>query len=167
MAMRDKNSRWLPSSYRHYTVGFLRRREIGQIARLEALAFPEPLTVWAIIRKFLSPRSVYIVVRDEATIAAYFGFEVWGHYAHVIGNVTHPDYRRQGLAGFVLTAAEPLAKALGAKGFLGEVRRSNTAQLQVLEAIGWESLTLVPRFFGNGEDAYLVWRGFNQEGFAQ
>lgn len=152
-------SEW-PRRYRQYRVERLQRRDMGQIAQLERRVFLEPMSWGQIVIKYLSPRTIYLVVKDGPRIIAYFGFEVFGAYAHVLANVTDPDYRRQGLAAFLLTAAEPLAQARGAKAFLGEVRRSNTPQLRVLQSIGWQVVSEMPGFFGNGEDAYIVMKVF-------
>jgi len=148
----------VPTRYRQYAVGPLGLSDVPQIADLERRVFPEPMPARTIAAKIVNPRTVYLGVRHGPVIAAFFGFEVWGRYAHVLANVTHPRYRRQGLATFVLTAAEPLALALGARGFLGEVRRSNVGQQQVLNQIGWRVVFEIPGFFLNGEDALIVWR---------
>ncbi len=154
----------LPQTYRDYTVGLVRWQEIGQLARLEKVVFPEPMSIMEVSHKVLSARSVFIAVRDSSRVVAYCAFEVFGRYAHIVDNVTHPSYQGQGLGQFVVTAVEPLAQARGAVGFLGEVRRSNTVQLHVVEKIGWQRVTLMPHFFGNGEDAYLVWKSFPMPG---
>jgi ribosomal-protein-alanine N-acetyltransferase len=154
-----KRTPW-PPYYRRYRVDRLHWREIGQIARLEKTVFVEPLPVNRIRRYYFSQKCGYLVVKDGPTVIAYFGFEIYGAYAHVLANVTHPEYRRQGLATFVLQAAQPWAKSLGAKAFVGEVRRSNLAQLDVLHAIGWTDATMIPAFFANGEDAHIVMKVF-------
>jgi ribosomal-protein-alanine N-acetyltransferase len=148
----------VPRRYRGYVVEPLRFKDISQVARIEATVFPEPLSLREVFGKYRKPEVCYLAVRDGAHLAAYFGFEVFHTIAHVIANATAPAYRRQGLARFVLTAAEPLALAYGARCFLGEVRRSNQAQQRVLEDIGWAVVAEIPRYFGNGEDAYIVWK---------
>ncbi len=150
----------IPTHYRQYRVEGLHFWDIRQIAQLERLVFLEPMSVSQVCRKYFLSRTRYLVVKDQGRIIAYFGFEVLGQYAHVLANVTHPQYRRQGLAAFVLTRAQPWAERLGAKAFLGEVRLSNQAQLEVLEMIGWKQLGIIPRFFGNGEDAHIVMKVF-------
>lgn len=151
----------VPSRFRGYHVSAVHWWELGQIARLEQTVFPEPMPFWGVVRKFLAPRTRYLVVRDGHRLIAYFGFEVVSPYAHVLANVTHPDYRRQGLAGFVLTAGQAWALNLGARAFLGEVRVSNLPQLAVLKGVGWSRLAIIPRGFKNGEDAYLVLKPFD------
>jgi ribosomal-protein-alanine N-acetyltransferase len=153
--------RRVPRQYRGYQVGPLPWRAIAQVAHIEQEVFPEPLTAAAIWRKFVRPAVTYLAVFDGPLVVAYFGFEVFHTYAHVIANATRPSHRRQGLARLVLQAAEPLAAAYGARGFLGEVRRSNGAQQQVLAGIGWVEVATVPAYFRNGEDALIVWRALD------
>lgn len=150
-----------PTQYRGYQVSPIRPWELPQIAQLERMVFPEPMPLRGVIQKYRSPNTHYLVVKDRHRIIAYFGFEIMYPHAHVLANVTHPSYRRQGLATFVLTAAEPWARNLGARTFLGEVRISNHPQLAVLQNIGWMQIALVPRGFGNGEDAHIVMKIFD------
>ncbi|MCY0898110.1 MAG: GNAT family N-acetyltransferase [Firmicutes bacterium] len=145
-----------PTSYGRYQVLPLAAHDIPQIVALERLVFLEPLTEDVVRAKHQSPTVCYLTVKDGDLVIAYFGFEVFDQYAHVLANVTHPDYRRQGLARFLLTFAEPLARERGARAFLGEVRYSNHPQLKVLEQIGWHRVITIPQFFGNGEDAHIV-----------
>ncbi len=132
--------------------------DLPQVAAIEALVFPEPLSLADLRRLWDDPATSYVGHRAGDRIAAYFGFQTSGPTAHVISNATHPDFRRQGLGGRVLQEAEPLARRRGARWFLGEVRVSNTAQLRVLHRIGWVEVGGCPAFFGNGEDAIVVWR---------
>jgi ribosomal protein S18 acetylase RimI-like enzyme len=146
----------VPSRYRGYAVGPWRLLDLRAIRRLEQTVFLEPISWQKLWAAWRNPKAVYLVVRDGQNLAAYFGFEVVGGFAHVLANVTHPGYRRQGLAQFVLTAAAPVALRLGAGAFVGEVRVSNHAQLEVLARIGWQVVGRAERHFANGEDAWLV-----------
>ncbi|MBX5467135.1 MAG: GNAT family N-acetyltransferase [Firmicutes bacterium] len=150
----------LPAGYRGYRVGFATLRDLWAIGRLERVVFLEPMPWAALWQAWRHPRARWIVVRDRSRLAAYFGFEVVGGFAHVFANVTHPRYRRQGLARFLLTAAEPVAEDLGAGAFVGEVRAGNRAQLHLLQTIGWQVIGRRPHFFKNGEDALLVFKPF-------
>jgi len=136
--------------------------ELGRVAELEALVFPEPLGLAELERLFKDPGVRFLAIREGTRLAAYFGFQVCGPTAHVIDNVTDPAFRRRGYGARILTEAEPVARALGARWFLGEVRVSNTPQLQVLRRIGWREIGLCQSFFGNGEDAIVVFRCFGE-----
>lgn len=151
----------LPRRWGPFALGAARWRDLWQIAELERAVFLEPLTGFPLLVRYVNPSTAYVVARDGAVVAAYFGFERWGGVAHVIANATRPAYRRRGLARLLLTTAVPVARAYGTAGFLGEVRRSNAAQRTLLASLGWREIAVVPRFFGNGEDAYLVWYPFD------
>ena len=132
--------------------------ELPQVAAIEALVFPEPLRLADLRRLWRDPATAYVGFRVGDRLGAYFGFQTFGPTAHVVSNATHPDFRRQGLGARVLQEAEPLARGRGARWFLGEVRVSNAAQRRVLARIGWSEVGTCPAFFGNGEDAIVVWR---------
>lgn len=135
--------------------------DLAQIAALEAAVFPEPLSSAELERLWSRPDVTYVVFRDGRRVAAYFGFQVSGPTAHVISNATDPAYRRRGLGTRILAEAEPLARARGARWYLGEVRVSNGPQRAILARLGWREVGVCPRFFGNGEDAVVVWRCFD------
>lgn len=141
----------------------LRRDELPEVAAIERLVFPEPLSLPAIEALYDQPGTVYVGFHEAGRLAAYFGFQVIHATAHVISNATHPDHRRRGYGTRVLREAEPLARALGARWYLGQVRRSNDEQRRILARLGWQEVALCPRFFGNGEDGYVVFRLFAEE----
>ncbi len=140
----------------------LRFEELGRVAEIEATVFPEPLDLASLERLYRDPSVRYLAIREEGRLAAYFGFQVSGPTALVISNATDPAYRRRGYGGRILQEAEAIAEAMGARWFLGEVRVSNEPQRQVLRRIGWREIGRCQSFFGNGEDAYIVFRCFRE-----
>lgn len=132
--------------------------DLAPIAALEAAVFREPLSQAELEALWARPDVTYVVFRDGPRLAAYFGFQVTGPTAHVISNATDPAYRRRGLGSRILREAEPLARAKGARWYLGEVRVSNAEQRRILAQLGWSELGVCPRFFRDGEDAVVVWR---------
>ena len=134
-----------------------RLSDAGAIARIEADVFPEPLSRRAVAAKMLHPGTRYVVARHPEGLAGYFGFEIHGPTAHVIANATAAAHRRKGLATVLVHAGQRIARAGGARWFLGEVRRSNGLQLEILAKLGWRHIGWSRGFFGNGEDAAVVW----------
>ncbi len=147
----------LPRQYNGYLAGWSRPPDLPQIARIEAMVFPEPLNLHTLVQLWLMPNTYYIVVRKGRQVAAYIGFQKFGPAAHTISMAVHPDHRRRGLATLVQKTADRVAVNRGARWFTGEVRVSNTAQLRFLEGLGWQQIGVCPQFFGNGEDAVVVW----------
>ncbi len=131
--------------------------DLASVASLEADVFPEPasLTLW---RNHWSQRNTHLlVVRRAEQVAAFFGFEIHGPVAHVLGNATRPQDRQRGLATMLLRVGASRARNAGAQWFLGEVRASNHVQRKLLQGLGWRVIGRCPHFFGNGEDADIVW----------
>jgi len=137
-------------------------RDLRRVADIEAEVFPEPLDLTSLEKLFHDPSVCYLAIREEGRLAAYFGFQVCGPTAHVISNATDPAFRRRGYGGRILQDAETWAEAMGARWFLGEVRVSNEPQRKVLRRIGWREIGMCRAFFGNGEDAYVVFRCFSE-----
>ena len=149
--------RCLPKQSGPYRIELLKLRDLVQIVRLEAVSFPEPLNLWSLLRLWLMPITTYLIVKKGRQVVAYIGFQKYGPAAHTISMCIHPDYRRQGLGILVQKTADEIAVNLGARWFTGEVRVSNLAQLIMLEGLGWQNIGTCRRFFGNGEDAVVVW----------
>ncbi len=151
------NRRPSPEDRRPYVIGRLGLPDLPQVARLERLLFPEPLGLAALLRLWARRDTHYLAVRQGREVVAYIGFQVLGPIAHTISMGVHPAHRRRGLATCLQVAADRLAARMGARWFMGEVRQSNAPQLALLHKLGWEPLGLCRRFFGNGEDAVVMW----------
>jgi ribosomal-protein-alanine N-acetyltransferase len=132
------------------------------VVALERAVFPEPIRPAHLLRTHLSPAAEYLAAHPEGSgrLAAYCGFELLAkaHGAHVLANATHPDHRRRGLARTLVTWGLHRMRARGARWIVGEVRVSNLAQMAFLEAMGWRVGCRMAAFFGNGEDAWMVYR---------
>ena len=153
----------LPKKIFSYDIEWLKPCDIRQIARLELISFPEPLGFWELLWLWLMPATTYITVKKERQVVAYIGFQIHGHAAHTISMCVHPHFRRMGLGMIVQQTADNIAGKLGARWFTGEVRVSNTAQLKMLEELGWQTIGECRSFFNNGEDCFVVWNWLYQE----
>ncbi|HOP68684.1 MAG: GNAT family N-acetyltransferase [Dethiobacteria bacterium] len=158
---RSKKAISLPRREGPYLIDWMKPADVRQVIRLEQDSFPEPLSLRELIRLWRQPITRYIVIRKGRRVAAYIGFQLLGPAAHTISMCVHPEFRRRGLAALVQTTANEVAAALGARWFTGEVRVSNTPQLNFLKGLGWEQIGISPRFFKNGEDAVVVWFWLN------
>ncbi|NLY38081.1 MAG: GNAT family N-acetyltransferase [Firmicutes bacterium] len=148
----------LPRQEGPYRFDWLKREDLPQVARLEAVFFPEPLDLESLQRLWAMPITCYIGVKKDELLAGYIGFQLFGPMAHTISMGVHPEHRRAGLATLIQETADRVAASRGARWFSGEVRVSNTAQLKfLLEKLGWIQIGVCPRFFKNGEDAVVVW----------
>lgn len=141
-----------------YLFDWLKPGDILQIARMEKEFFPQPYSLAALIWLALMPNTYYIVIRRDRLVVAYIGFRLFEKAAHTNSMCVHPDYRRRGLARRLQLVANEVAVNRGARWFTGEVRVSNTAQLNHLMSMGWLQVGHCPRFFKDGEDVIVVWK---------
>ena len=146
---------------RGYRLSRLSWRDLPRVVQLERTVFPEPIRPRELLSLYVRPEVTYVAAHPMGSprLAAYFGFERLpsGHGAHVLANSTQPQDRRRGLARSLVTWGLQLADARGARWIVGEVRVSNTDQLAFLDVMGWTVGDRMPHFFGNGEDAWMVY----------
>ena len=145
-----------------YTLSRLSWADLHQVVTLERTVFPEPIRPRTLVRTYMRPEVTYLAAHPDHSrrLAAYYGFECLpdGHGAHVLANSTHPEDRRRGLARALVTWGLELARDQGVRWIVGEVRVSNHAQMAFMEMMGWKVGDRIPHFFGNGEDAWMVYR---------
>ena len=77
--------------------------------------------------------------------------------AHIATIATHPDFRRQGIAGKLLIHALEYMRSEGARISVLEVRESNAAAQEMYRKFGFEESGRRPRYYrDNNEDAILM-----------
>ena len=77
--------------------------------------------------------------------------------AHIATISTHPEYRRQGIAGKLLTYALRYMSKEGAVSSFLEVRESNLAAQEMYQKFGYEAAGRRKRYYKDtGEDAILM-----------
>jgi ribosomal-protein-alanine N-acetyltransferase len=77
--------------------------------------------------------------------------------AHIATISTHPDYRRQGIAGKLLTYALRYMSMEGAVSSFLEVRETNHAAQEMYQKFGYDNVGRRRRYYKDtGEDAILM-----------
>lgn len=147
----------VPREYRGYQIDWLHSDDIKQIVDLETAWFPEPLTISKLTQLIQEPNTCYIVIRDGKQVIGFIGFQLFLAAAHTISMGIDAKYRRENLATVIQKTADAIAIKRGARWFTGEVRVSNEPQLKFLRGLGWLEVGRCKSFFGNGEDAIVVW----------
>ena len=96
---------------------------------------------------------------DVGRVAGYVVADVIPNHNQPLGHVkdlaVHPDRRGDGLGRELLTRGLAVLAAQGARSVKLEVRRSNTAALSLYRDFGFEYLQTLPRYYGDGEDAFV------------
>lgn len=128
---------------------------LQEIAALEALTFAQPWSEQALA--LLCGESAFgFAALCEDGVAAYGGMLTVLDEGQITNVATHPDHRRQGLAGRVLEALLTEARSRGLAFVTLEVRESNTAAIRLYEKFGFAAVGRRPRFYTGPTEAALV-----------
>jgi ribosomal-protein-alanine N-acetyltransferase len=104
----------------------------------------------------LYPEGFY-VAEDEGIIVGYIIFRQIGPKGHIIDLAVDKRVRRRGVGSQLLHRAISVFGERGLNGVWLEVRVTNIdSQLFYLRK-GFKNLTLVEGYYGNGEDAYILY----------
>jgi ribosomal-protein-alanine N-acetyltransferase len=149
------------------------RRDLPRILEIERLAFPSPWTLASFERELTLPFSRVIVAipyddaptsRDDGRIHPIVGFLCrWliADECHVLNIAVHPESRRLGIGGVLITEAISEARANGAGVVTLEVRRTNLPARQLYRKFDFEERRLRRHYYGPGEDAIIMELRFN------
>jgi len=95
---------------------------------------------------------------SERRLVAYAMCAILAGELHVFDVVTHPGYRRQGLATRLLQACFDAARAQAAGAATLEVRRGNDEARHLYEHLGFTRVGTRIRYYPGGEDALIYSR---------
>ena len=138
------------------------------VDEIEQASFPAPWSLETFRYELQSnPRSFYWVLRSNPAmiangmppILAYGGYWLMGEEAHVVILATHPQWRRQGLAEYLLLHMMEQMRAVDVHEVTLEVRAGNYAAQALYKKLGFEEVGRRKRYYrDNHEDALLLTR---------
>lgn len=103
----------------------------------------------------------YVVAEHEEKIVGYMGFWRIENEAHITNVAVLPEYRRRKVGAKLIEHVMDFAREVGIDAYTLEVRRSNTAAINLYEGFGFEEEGVRPGYyFDNGEDAIIMWRKY-------
>ncbi len=154
--------------------------DLDRIIEIERLSFPTP---WP--RDYLAHHlgdDGFIVVEQDGRVVGYtvIGVKIpsflarlerrtrallTGHepeelppVGHILNVAVDPAFRRQGLGQRLLEYALEYSRKLGASRVELEVRTGNETAIALYQKYGFEIRELLPCYYSNGEDAFLMVR---------
>lgn len=148
------------------------------VDEIEQASFPTPWSLETFRRELQrNPRSFYWVARrtnqvEDRSLAdtlplnlppilppilAYGGYWLLGEEAHIMLLATHPQWRRRGLAEWLLTKMLEEMRGVGTHEVTLEVRAGNIAAQELYKKLGFEEVGRRKRYYrDNNEDALLL-----------
>ena len=145
------------------------RSDLPRILEIERLAFPSPWTLASFERELTLPFSRIMVAipyddrptlgdgdPQEHPIVGFLCRWLIADECHVLNIAVHPDSRRLGIGGVLMTEAISEARTNGAGVVTLEVRRTNLPARQLYRKFDFEERRLRRHYYGPGEDAIIM-----------
>ena len=98
----------------------------------------------------------YIMTRIDRGVSYYPYLATLKEKGHIISLAVMPHARRRGIAESLLRSALEAIKKKGIKEVYLEVRISNTPAINLYKKLGFRIAKRVPRYYADGEDAYVM-----------
>ena len=95
------------------TIVPMRQEHTAQIAALEAACFSDPWPESILQQELENPLSLWLCAMDGDTVAGYVGSQTVLGEADMMNLAVSPAYRRQGVAGTLISALTARAEELG------------------------------------------------------
>jgi len=99
------------------------------------------------------------VAKVGGRIAGYAVACAENRNAEIASLAVHPDYRRRGVAHALMRHCLRALRSTGVRRVELMVRTGNTAGAQLYRSLGFRRVRLVPRYYEDGGDAFLMVRG--------
>ena len=135
-------------------------RDLPRILEIERLCFPAPWTLASFERELTLPFSRIMLAipeaRDSGTFVGFLCRWLIADECHILNIAVHPESRRLGIGGVLMTEAINEAKSTGTNVVTLEVRRSNLPARQLYRKFEFEERRLRRHYYGPGEDAIIM-----------
>lgn len=136
----------------------MEQEDLDEVMAIEREAFPDPWHV-SFFKRELRSRKKHThcyVARINNNIVGYIVFYIFCGEGHIMNIAVDAEYRRQGVAKYLLSSAlEIVRKEAGNEVFL-EVGANNTPAKQLYRQFGFKVYGIRKRYYRNGEDAFIL-----------
>lgn len=101
----------------------------------------------------------YLIAESDGNIIGYAGLWFIEDEGHITNIAVHPQHRRKGVGGILLTKLMTYAEKAGLEHFTLEVRAGNKDAIELYEKYGFHVEGCRRGYYGNnGEDALIMWK---------
>lgn len=131
---------------------------VAQVAALEALCFSDPWSEKSVASELTNPLALWLVAVDGETVAGYVGSQTVPPETDMMNLAVALAYRRQGVAGKLVTALTDRLAAAGNNCLTLEVRASNSAAQALYEKLGFQMVGRRPKYYEKPREDGLILR---------
>ena len=135
--------------------------DLEDVLVIERASFPIPWSRGIFLGEIEHPFCHDLVALVESQIVGYICFAIVYDEIHLRNLAIHRDWKRHGVASRLLSRMIAISSAEGARYGTLEVRKSNTAALELYKRFGFVVEGVRPSYYSETrEDALIMWADF-------
>ena len=135
--------------------------DLPEVHAIETASFKTPWSHGLFADELDKAVAISSVVRIKGRVAGYICSNVVLDEGHILNLAVHQDFRRKGIASYMLRALLETMKEQGCRSVFLEVRISNAEATAMYEKLGFEYLGTRKNYYTTPvEDAVLMVRRF-------
>ncbi len=134
--------------------------DVRTLERLEQICFSDPWPGHLLLAEVYAPGRFHRVLTSEGGEILAYLLAAWQYLdLHILKIATRPEFRRRGLAAFLIELAKRHAEVFAGESVTLEVRVSNTGAIALYQELHFQEVGRRPGYYGDGEDALIMtWR---------
>lgn len=136
----------------------MQQYHVAQVAELEKLCFSDPWSEKSVASELENELAHWLVAVDGDCVAGYVGSQTVMGETDMMNIATHPAYRRQGIAGALVTALVADLREKGSRCLTLEVRASNVPAIALYEKLGFAEIGRRKNYYRNPREDALILR---------
>jgi len=134
-------------------------KHVAQVAELEKVCFgTEAWSEKSVASELENELSLWLVALDGDDVAGYVGSQTVLGETDMMNVAVHPNHRRQGIAGALVTALVVALKEKGSHSLTLEVRASNESARTLYEKLGFLLAGVRKNYYRNPREDALILR---------
>jgi [ribosomal protein S18]-alanine N-acetyltransferase len=131
--------------------------DVPRVLEIERMSFTSPWSEAAFLQEIHKHYALSQVAEFGHEVIGYMCINYLFDEGHILNLAVHPDFRRQGVATFLMKGALNILKEKGCRFFYLEVRVSNLAAKTFYERLGFRVVAFRKRYYVSPEeDAALM-----------
>ncbi len=136
----------------------MKPEHIDQIVQLEKLCFVDPWDEKSVAYELTNPLALWLVAEEKGVVAGYIGSQTCIDETDMMNVAVHPDFRRRGIAGNLVSALIEGLKEKGSLRLTLEVRESNAAAIALYDSLGFTQVGLRKNYYRHPKENALILR---------
>ena len=133
----------------------MKEEDIPQVLEIERASFSTPCTANFFLNAIYGKNALSKVALYEERVVGYLCAEYLLHESHILVLAVHPDFRRRGVAGILMSKAAGELKEKGCVFAHLKVRVSSAGAQKFYERLGFKVESFRKRYYGDPDEDAL------------